>query len=355
MEAIIRVDGNLPLGLGHVMRCLSIADALKDYGWDVLFVLGCDSRYELIESRGFRYSLLQTGYRNLDDEIPELANLIHEYETSILLVDSYYASQQYFTRLSRVVDVAYLDDWMDVCYQVSFLINYNAYADLARYKKLYDEQKLSHPKFALGIKYAPLRTEFQHVDKKKISSETKKCLVLVGGSDPERMAMRIARILIDNKAEFLNCAFHFVLGNMEPDLDCLRSLSENEEYIFIHQDVINMAELMKGMDIAISASGTTLYELCACGIPSLIYCLADNQKRACEYFAKENVMISVGDARATEDFDSTLVDRLAELVSDRVLREALSSRAQLLVDGKGSQRLSKWLTNECLGKCLEKK
>lgn len=114
------------------------------------------------------------------------------------------------------------------------------------------------------------------------------------------------------------------------------------ENIHFYQAVEHMKEYMMEADIAISAGGTTLYELCACGTPTITYSFADNQLNNVLQFQEDELMDYAGDVRDMDVFKNAeiLLDKYDESVE---LRKERSTKMQSLVDGKGSERIVKEL------------
>ena len=85
----IRTDMNEKIATGHVMRCLSIADALKEQGKEVHFLLADEQAQNLIQSRGYESIVLHTVWNDMDSEIPVLLAAIDRYKITRILIDSY--------------------------------------------------------------------------------------------------------------------------------------------------------------------------------------------------------------------------------------------------------------------------
>lgn len=335
---MFRVDGNFEVGLGHVMRCMSVADEAQRAGCQIVFIMSDGSLEDMVKSRGFECVILNSDFKNLNSELPKLKDVVFSARPSALLIDSYFASFDYLRELSGLLKVIYFDDLMREPYRVHMLINYNGYAEYGAYCSLYGECGIDLPDLVLGANYAPLRAEFRDRAPISISKVVSDVLVLVGGSDPERAALRIVDCLSRDRAITKKLLFHLVVGDLEPDIKRLREVAQESPWLEIHQGVRKMADLMERMDIAVSASGSTLYELCACGVPAINFCLADNQLQACRYFDVERAMLFAGDARS-ESFESSLMSKLYQLCNDYRLRVDLSNRARSLVDGNGSSRI----------------
>ena len=140
--------------------------------------------------------------------------------------------------------------------------------------------------------------------------------------------------------------FHPVIGSLSPALPQVKKLAaEFAGRVIIHQNVSKMAELMSACDLAISAGGSTLYELCACGVPSISFAYADNQCPNTEGFAKEGIIPYAGDWRKDE---VAVLKNFAEYLSHMQLaaqRLAQQQKMRQVVDGKGAERLAAALIN----------
>lgn len=102
-----------------------------------------------------------------------------------------------------------------------------------------------------------------------------------------------------------------------------------------------MRSLMLQCDAAISAGGTTLFELCACGIPAVTYVLADNQVQNAASFEEAGLMLNAGDIRKDRQFAARFFEYLQALIPDQPLRQRMAEQMQALVDGNGALRLAK--------------
>ena len=149
----IRADGGQELGLGHIMRCISIASAIKSAGEEVCFILADENPVEFLRTRSLRYYVLQSDYRQMEEEIDRLAPVLEKEKPNLILVDSYFVTEEYMIQLRRFAPLAYLDDMGVISFSADILINYNIFAD-------YDMYREKAKQYLLGVAYAPLRTEF---------------------------------------------------------------------------------------------------------------------------------------------------------------------------------------------------
>lgn len=332
---LIRADANKEIGSGHIMRCLTLASAFIEKGEKVLFITADHRADSVINSRGFKSVCLDTNWKKMEAEIPKLITVINENNPVFLLVDSYYASAGYFMKLRGMVKTVYFDDLNDSLRDVNILINYNIYATSLDYSNYIKK----NTKMLLGPSFAPLRDEFRNLDRFPIKNIVTDILISSGGSDPHNVSEKIISCIC---SKFKNIRFHVLVGSLNNRLDYLKSLETDN--VVLHVDEKNMCNLIHQCDIAISAAGVTLYELCACGIPTITYTLADNQLLGAQEFCKQGLMIYVGDSRDKYNFIVPLEIELSRLISDKNLRQGMSFRMQEVVDGDGANRI----VNVCL-------
>ena len=115
-----------------------------------------------------------------------------------------------------------------------------------------------------------------------------------------------------------------------------------------------MKLLMRMCDIAVSAVGSTLYELCACGIPTITYVVADNQIPGAEAFERMGMVVSLGDIRGRENVECDVIRMVLDMARDLKKRQYMSRRMQDMVDGYGAKRLIGSLGEEGGKKIWEK-
>ena len=122
------------------------------------------------------------------------------------------------------------------------------------------------------------------------------------------------------------------------------------ENVHIHTNVTKMSELMQKCDVAISAAGSTMYELCTVGVPILSFSFVDNQERIVQTFADKGLVHFGGDyVKDGETMVAELTKKLCELIASKELRQCYSEKAELLVDGKGAERIADALRNLAKG------
>lgn len=334
---IFRADGNAELGSGHVMRCLSIADAARRLGEDCLFVTASGDFEGVIATRGYKNYILHKDYRNMDSD--NFLPLLESCPAKALFVDSYFVSEKYLGRLAghcreAGAKLIYVDDLAAFPYPCDLLLNYNIYAKAEDYERLYAGRQM--PGLLLGTAYAPLREEFANLPMRTVREEATDILISTGGADSEHMAVELLQA-----AGQLPYTFHVVIGSLNRDRELLHKLSEGRGNIVLHENVTCMSSLMRSCDVAISAAGSTLYELCAARTPAVTYVLADNQKPGAAGFSACGIMESAGDVRelGSRRLAEKLVCAAVSLAKDADARCRIIRAMQAVTDGRGAENL----------------
>jgi pseudaminic acid biosynthesis-associated protein PseG len=332
----IRTDSNNTIATGHVMRCLSIAKALKKSGEECIFITADSYSDELIKSNGFDRICLNSEWSNPNSEVEVLVKLIKDKGIKKLLIDSYYVTEGYLEFIKEYTKLIYIDDINSLTYPVDMLINYSGSYENFKYDINY---KNTQTKLLLGYDYVPLREEFQNI-KPEVRDNVKQILFTMGGTDENNLSAEFIGNIISN-TNFNNIIFHIVIGRFNKNLEELNKLVSNYLNIKLHFNVRNMAKLMKQCDIAISAGGTTLLELCACGVPTISFTIADNQIAGTKCLSDKSSIIYAGDVRKdTDKCMKNIFENMQKLVKNTEKRSYLSKNMKNIIDGNGANRIA---------------
>lgn len=351
MNIYIRADANHNIGMGHIMRTLSIADAFSNFGHCVRFILADDGITSLIHKRGYECHILHSDYQNMETEL----SLWPENTPDIIIVDSYFVTETYLSLLQEKMrsvggKLIYIDDVYTFPYPVDILVDYNAYGESVDYEGLYSNHKM--PSLILGPTYAPLRSMFRGLEKKIQPETVNSILISTGGSDELHLTMTLIKGLKNGRADSSR-VYHFLLGAMNTDKDEIYELAEGNDHIVLHENVADMKSLITSCDLAISAAGSTLYEICACGVPLITYSLADNQVLGAEALSSLELAINIGDLRdpntidpntvmsgsLSSDVEERIMDAAEKLADDHEKRVSMGIRMQEFIDGFGADRM----------------
>lgn len=333
-KCFIRVDGNSIIGTGHQMRCMALAREFKRF-MDVVFVSADEENSSILKENGYDVRVLGSQWNCMDEELPQLCVLVEKENPCFVFVDSYQVTKTYLQELKKIVPVVYMDDLHEFVYPCDVLVNYSVYSKKINY---IEEYKDTDTRLLLGCKYAPLREEFSRMPNKEILTDIRNVLVLTGGTDEYRFALNfVKKIAIDNEYESVD--FHVVCGRYNKDIVELQELEKQNLNIHVYKNIQGLSNHMLEADIAISAGGTTLYELCACGTPTIAYVLADNQIENVKTFAENDYIISVGDIR--KGFPKDNIKRALKKASEVDYRIMMEKKMRMLVDGQGTGYLTK--------------
>lgn len=326
----IRTDMNSIIATGHVMRCLAIADAAKSMGEFVTFILADDQAAELIKKHGHQMIIMHTPWNDMESELPVMERLAKEYKIDRILVDSYQVTKRYLECLSKLMRVFYMDDLNAFYYPVSNIICYANYWEKFQYCERYPKSKLF-----LGTEYVPLRAEFSECIRKKINLKVEKLLLLSGGTDHYQVLNRILEMLDINRYSQINV----FCGKYNMQYREMKEKNRAYKNVHINKAVPDIKRYMSDADLAISAGGTTLYELCAVGTPAISYAVADNQLDNVKKFQEDGVIDYAGDVRR-DDVIRYIRKYLKIYDMDQEMRQEKSRKMQKLVDGKGAWRIA---------------
>jgi UDP-2,4-diacetamido-2,4,6-trideoxy-beta-L-altropyranose hydrolase len=378
-KVIIRTDGNPEIATGHIARCCTIAEELNKKGADVCFVVSDNDSAALICRFAPSYPVRIAGvsYRHPEEELSAGEETFESFykAADMILVDSYFATTDWIAALRRISKVTIIDDLMRDDFPVDLVINYDIDPQISFYR---------HAGCILsGASYAPLRPQFAvAAESCKVRNEVRNILITTGGTDPYNVAGRLVLSLRSSVSAFKNKAdqvgpacqaelseltIHIVAGPLNSHVGELKTLAENSGsaadntdgshqcavHVALHTDVTDMASLMASCDIAVTAGGTTLYELCAVGVPTLTFSMADNQLSDTYAFNEAGAAMYCGDMRpasgnpgiTTGSDDETLSRLTKEVIllcapEGRATRLASSKAMRSLTDGLGAGRIA---------------
>ncbi|MBD2002376.1 MULTISPECIES: UDP-2,4-diacetamido-2,4,6-trideoxy-beta-L-altropyranose hydrolase [Cyanophyceae] len=287
MEAIVRADASIKIGTGHIMRCLALAEALPKTECKVTFICRNlpETLRELIEKKGFLVHYLpETGYRyetisqtDWEIDVKQTIDCISKKHQQIdwLIVDNYELDYRWELQLRPYVEkIMAIDDLANRQHDCDLLLDQNFYKNL---QTRYDNLVPAGCEKLLGPKYALLRPEFKQVRQHLRSRDgtVKRILVSFGGSDATNETTKaLLAIASLNRPDI---AVDVVVGASNPYREPVRQMCAKIPNANFYCQVTNMAELMAIADLAIAAGGTTTWERCFLGLPSITIAIAQNQ------------------------------------------------------------------------------
>lgn len=340
---IIRADGNAKIGAGHIMRCLTVAEAVGEIlgnRENICFLCADGQSAGLVTEYGFRAEILGTEYHEMETELPAWEHLLRNLGSAehTILVDSYFVTDRYLEELGEFGRVCLLDDMQENAYPADVVINYNAFADREVYEKLYSG---TGTEIVTGSSYVPIREQFQNRIY-QVAESVKHVLITTGGGDQDNIAGAILKTVYCSDYEF-----HVVTGRYNPHLEELKAWERAESSVHIYHDVKDMAGLMQKCDIAITAGGTTIYELAAIGVPFLCFSYAENQEALTEYIGAYGI---AGFAGAYHREPQAAIKKMKALFlrycEQYELRQKCSEAEKRMIDGHGAERIAQILLRQ---------
>jgi len=363
MVIVIRADASTAIGMGHIQRCLTLADALRKQGATVIFICrellahSCN----LIEEKGYRVYRLpfaestgSTGRQSLqhahwlgvdwktDAEQVTLALSAQDRKVDLLIVDHYALDERWEQYVRPYVDkIMVIDDLADRAHDCDLLLDQNLYENAElRYKGLVPD----HCRTLLGPKHALLRPEFKEARRnlRVRNGDIGRILIFFGGGDPTNETSKAleAMRLLDHP----DIAVDVIAGSASPYKEQIQQLCASMSNTTFHYQINNMAQLMARSDLAIGAGGTTTWERCCIGLPALVSAIAFNQIAIAEAAAKSGVCLYLG---VSQDVNPQQIqESVEELLKHPNIAVDLSKQAMNLVDGEGVARVSNVLLEQ---------
>ncbi len=335
-----RADANEQVGNGHLMRCLTIAGACEGRGLSPVFVTADEKSQETIAARGFPCLILNTDYKNMESELGKLPALLAG--GAPIVLDSYHLTKTYVETLKENGHrVVWMDDLKAQEYPADMLINYNVYAKQLDYPVNRKTETDGRCTYLLGPAYAPIRPSFRR-EHGAVRENIDTVLVTTGGSDPYGAGIWFANLLAERLPD---AKIMVVCGPYTKGKEELYRIAKQIGNVEVIEGCSDLSAVMHCCDLAVAAAGSTLYELCAAGLPGILYYLADNQRMGAEAFARETGVVNLGDIRSERfrsEADAHLTAALVHLtaVSER---KKLADAMHALVDGKGAERIAEAL------------
>ena len=356
MKIVFRADASIQIGSGHVMRCLTLADALRERGTDVRFIcrdlpghLGgvlADKGYPVhwlpapgddgtaIPAHTAHSAWLGVPWAvDADQTREQLAGLP---EIEWLIVDHYALDRAWESGMRPLVKrIMVIDDLADRPHDCDLLLDQNLYGGMEqRYAGLVPAD--CRP--LLGPRYALLRPEFREARQtlRQRDGVVRRILVFFGGADPSNETAKALRAI--QRLERPDIAVDVVVGSTNPHRAEIEALCAELPNASFHCQVANMAELMARADLAISASGLTSYELAYMGVPSLLLPLNPIQAPFAARLAACGVAVSTG---FVKEFPFTaFIEILQKLLISDTHRLSLINAGKALFDGNGVWRVA---------------
>ncbi|BDU52232.1 UDP-2,4-diacetamido-2,4,6-trideoxy-beta-L-altropyranose hydrolase [Limnohabitans sp. INBF002] len=317
MKFVFRTDASVQIGTGHVMRCLTLANALRRQGADCIFICRAHLGHllELIREHGHQVVAL-TALAELPLKTPDTTlhharwlgtdwctdaadtqQAIGKLAVDWLVVDHYALDQRWEKAMrSHCQQLMVIDDLADRVHDCDLLLDQN----LGRTAEDYKELVHAHTTALIGPRYALLRPEFSSLRETSLARrarpKVKNLLITMGGVDKDNKTTEVLKSLCQCPLPD-DCQITVVMGPHAPWIANVRMQAELMPWntrILVNE--INMAKLMAESDLAIGAAGSTNWERCCLGLPTLLLSLAENQKSTALHLHKIGAALLISES-----------------------------------------------------------
>jgi len=330
---LIRADAGPAIGVGHVMRCLALAQAWRDRGGEAHLVA-----VDLPQRLARRLQAEQLSHHPIDDhrDAASVADLAEQLGASWLVIDGYEFDAEFQRNVQGrgfmvavIDDLAQLDGW-----NTDLLLDQNLGADQKLYPGLSPATRC-----LFGPGYSLLRREVTEAirgGREVVAESVRLVVVLFGGSDPQSLTPVALEAVA--RAALEGVAVTAFVGPACPDLEGIRARAERLEIdVEIAVDPPDYASRLAEADLAVSAAGSTCWELAALGVPAIVTATAENQITVARGLVEAGVAIDAGPPAAWSAAD--LSRAIRELADDVVTRRSMAAAGRGVVDGEGADRV----------------
>ncbi|MBF0233098.1 MAG: UDP-2,4-diacetamido-2,4,6-trideoxy-beta-L-altropyranose hydrolase [Desulfamplus sp.] len=334
MRMVFRVDASPVIGIGHVMRCLALAQEAKCSGYSALFIGRIASALvQHLEDEGMEV-------RAWNEDITFNEDLVCLLEAAsgskAVIIDHYGLGPDYQQAVrSAGHKLLVIDDFNhQPAYEADILLNQNITANRYRYRTN------SSAKFLLGPQFALLRQEFLKFPRPEAASRERivNLLITMGGSDPKNYTRRVLEVM--EQLNFVDLRIKVICG---PAFQWRKSL---ESYlktscmsVELLDPVRDMPPVYEWADAVIAAAGSTIYELAYFRLPSVCCNIAENQRDINHLIQKRKIAVSIDEAMNLETMKKSLIVFFGE----KYFLSNYSENIGNLVDGFGTKRAIRFL------------
>lgn len=313
MLVVFRTDASIQIGTGHIMRCLTLADEMARQGHECLFIcrehlghlghLVVGKNHKLILLPTLTDTPLQRHRSPADDYTSWLGALWQEdarqtldaispLNPDWLIVDHYALDSEWESTLSSAVKkIMVIDDLANRPHECALMLDQN----LGCVTSDYDGLLPGKCQRLIGPRYALLRPEFAALReqslKRRKNPEIKRILISFGGVDRDNVTGQILTALSRSSLPD-GTALDIIMGVSAPHSNEVRQQAAELRFkATVSVNVQDMAQRMCQADLSIGAVGSTSWERCCLGLPSILVVLAENQRSAAEALKNSGAVI----------------------------------------------------------------
>jgi UDP-2,4-diacetamido-2,4,6-trideoxy-beta-L-altropyranose hydrolase len=339
----VRADADGGIGSGHVIRCLALSQEWIRRGGRVVYVSRPlpEPLQKTLTTNEVEIQTIR-GRGDLEDA-EALLRIAEDTECRWLVIDGYGFDIPYQRAIREGASSTVLVDdggRVDEEWEADILVNQNLGAESLNYVCPAGSSALA------GSAYVLLRRAFLDYVRRADCVVARNVVVTLGGADPDDQTRKVIEALAFVPLKDTHLRVRVVIGANNPNLDCLVGMVAADvrlaRYVDIYSYTDDMAGLLDWADIAVSAGGSTCWEIAYMGVPNLVIVTADNQRMIAEELDRKGVSLNLG------WFESVTVESIASGIrslSDSPERlKQMREKGRSIVDGQGARRLVDVLT-----------
>jgi len=344
------------IGSGHVMRTLTLSNALKRRGAKIRFICQevsgnledtIQNKHHELALIGLRfdpeksneYGIFGRNITDIEKDAAETISRLYE-DTDLLIVDHYDLDYRWHRLIKKHVGkLMVIDDLANRELDCDLVLDQTPKRLEKDYSSIVDSDTVK----LLGSSYALIRSQFAEkrrdsISNKKNNKRINTILISMGGTDPKGITVKIIKELEKNYQSFKDVKINIVVTDGFPHITNIKKIIIKSKLSFrLLINVENMARLMLEADLAIGGGGTTSLERCVMALPSLVVVQASNQDYISNVLEKCNAIKIISDIKLLSDLVRNLQNNY-EL--------AVMSRASLSIcDGVGAERVVENIQN----------
>jgi UDP-2,4-diacetamido-2,4,6-trideoxy-beta-L-altropyranose hydrolase len=337
---VFRTDASPAIGGGHVVRCLALAQGLRELGWRCVFAVRAPTMATVPALAHAGHSIVELR-GDVRDEARELGSHLAG-DAEWLGVDHYERGRTFEHEVrARVRRVLVVDDVPARAHDCELLLDQTPGREADDYRPWVPERC----RLLLGPRYALLRPQFAAARTTALArrTETKsiqRILVSFGATDRHGRAL----IALEGiRRAGLRVAVDVTLGRGSPHAAAVHEAAERSPLqVTVREDAPDMAALMERADLAVGAAGSTAWERCCLGLPSVVSVEADNQRDIATALERAGAALAVGESESPTP--EVVAEALSLLARDGDRLAAMSAAAARICDGRGAERVAEILT-----------
>lgn len=364
MKAVFRVDASLRIGTGHVMRCLTLARALKALGMECHFIcrdhpgnltpliqnssfpvypLAIRNDTHTVTSKADTPLLAYAEWLGATQEqdAGECTPILQSVQPDWLIVDHYSTDIRWETSLKpHYRKLLVIDDLADRRHHCDILLDQNWSGENTN--KRYEALVPTHTIKLLGPRYALIDPEYALLRRLMPPRDgiVRRVMVFLGGSDEANQTAKVLMALMS--PGFTSLAADVVIGMNHPDPTGIANLVGARPNTFFHQNLPSLASLMVRADLTIGAGGAATWERMSVGLPSIVISIANNQTATSVALMKADYIDFIGEMADVTVEDIAAAVRRALAAPTRLKEQ--SARMQQLVPALGLQEVCEHVT-----------